>query len=279
MACRGCFYKIGLFNSNKMATIDKKYYRNQLIEYLKSTKYLRKADEQKVQKYVDAIEVDLLEVIRSNQHVELQEVYEYTDKDALGELINLTNRGRSLATQNEQSGGLLREALSYYVGYLNSTKHPLSEVEKRNRKKRTPTGNSGSSSTTSSTTTPKPIKVPEPEPESYDKLEGAKHQDTVTRYERDRGNRKACIAHYGYVCQVCGTNFEETYGELGKEFIEVHHLHPVAQGERQVNPIEDLIPLCSNCHSMIHRMEDVSDWQGLREKYLFFKNHNNNDTK
>jgi 5-methylcytosine-specific restriction protein A len=121
--------------------------------------------------------------------------------------------------------------------------------------------------------------VPEPEPETYDKLEGAKHQDTVTRYERDRGNRKACIAHYGYVCQVCEMDFAKTYGDLGKEFIEVHHLHPVAQGERNVNPITDLIPLCSNCHSMIHRQEDVSDWNGLREKYLFFKKHNNNDTK
>ena len=95
-----------------MATIDKDYYRNQLIEYLKSTKYLRNADEQKVQKFVDAIEVDLLEVVRTNQHVDLQEVYEYTDKDALDELINMTNRGRSLAAKNEQSGGLLREALT-----------------------------------------------------------------------------------------------------------------------------------------------------------------------
>ena len=88
-----------------MATIDKEYYRNQLIEYLKSTKYLRNADEQKVLKFVDAIEVDLLEVIRSNLRVDLQEVYEYTDKDALDELINMTNRGRSLAAQNEQSDG------------------------------------------------------------------------------------------------------------------------------------------------------------------------------
>ena len=73
--------------------------------------------------------------------------------------------------------------------------------------------------------------------------------------------------------------FAKTYGDLGKEFIEVHHLHPVSEGVREVNPVEDLIPLCSNCHSMIHRQEDVSDWKGLREKYLFFKNHNNNDTK
>jgi 5-methylcytosine-specific restriction protein A len=256
-----------------MDSLDIHIYRDKLIDYLKSTKYLRNADQQKVQKFVDAIEVDLLEVIRSNQHVDLQEIYEYTDKDALEELINMTNRGRSLAAQNEQSDGLLREAIDYYLGYLDSKKHPLSEVEKRNRKKNPPQGNSGSSSQTPSyTSTPEPIKKPEPdpdpEPETYDKLEGAKHQDTVTRYERDRGNRKDCIAHYGYVCQICEMNFEKTYGEIGKDFIEVHHLHPVSQGERQVNPIEDLIPLCSNCHSMIHRQEDVSDWKGLKEIYI-----------
>lgn len=257
-----------------MTTLDIEYYRNQLIEYLMSTKYLRNSDQQKVQKFVDAIEVDLLEVIRLNLHVNPQEVYEFLDKEVLKELIKMTNRGRSLAAQNEQSNGLLREAMDYYLGYLDSKKHPLSEVEKRNRKKNPPPGNSGSSSQTPSDTS-----TPEPEPETYDKLEGAKHQDTVTRYERDRGNRKACIAHYGYVCQVCEMDFAKTYGNLGKEFIEVHHLHPVAQGERNVNPITDLIPLCSNCHSMIHRQEDVSDWNGLREKYLFFKKHNNNDTK
>ena len=252
-----------------MATIDKDYYRNQLIRYLRNTKLYRNADEQKVKKLVDAIEIDLLNVIRSNQHVNIDDVYEFTDKEALGELVNMTNRGRSLAIQNEQSGGLLRDALTFYVGYLSSKKHPLSEVEKRNGKKKSQLGASDTSATFNNT----------PEPESYDKLEGRKHEDTVTRYERDRGNRKKCIEHYGYVCQVCGTNFEKTYGDLGKAFIEVHHLYPVAQGERQVNPIEDLIPLCSNCHSMIHRLDDVSDWHKLRDLYIENKTKESNNAE
>ena len=252
-----------------MATIDKDYYRNQLIRYLRNTKLYRNADEQKVKKLVDAIEIDLLNVIRSNQHVYIDDVYEFIDKETLGELINMTNRGRSLAIQNEQSGGLLRDALTFYVGYLSSKKHPLSEVEKRNGKKKTQSGASDTSATFNNT----------PEPESYDKLEGRKHEDIVTRYERDRGNRKKCIEHYGYVCQVCGTNFEKTYGDLGKAFIEVHHLYPVAQGERQVNPIEDLIPLCSNCHSMIHRLDDVSDWHKLRDLYIENKKKESNNAE
>lgn len=239
-------------------------FKEQLIEYLRSTTFFRNADDSKVQKIVDAIEFDLLEVIQSNLNDNLHVVYDFIDKEALEKLFNETNRGRSLFAKNEQSGGLLRDAIRFYLGYIGSKKHPSAEKEKKNGKKKKPG-----------------IDV-EPdvlEPEPYDKLEGKKYEASVTRYERDRGNRKACIAHYGYVCQVCGMNFEQAYGELGKEYIEVHHLHPVAQGERQVNPIEDLIPLCSNCHSMIHRQEDVSDWKGLREKYLANKTKESNDAE
>ena len=253
------------------------YYQDQLIEYLKSTKLYRYADDAKIQKMVDAIEVDLLKVIQTNLHVDLQTVYEFLAKEDLKSLINETNRGKSLAAQNEQTDGLLRDAMSFYLGYLGSNKHPLSKKEKKKRKKN-PSKDSapknqvpdekGEDTTTTQNPETLEAKTKIPEPKEYDKLEGAKHQETVTRYERDRDNRKDCIAHFGYVCQVCGLNFEEAYGALGKEFIEVHHLHPVSQGECKVNPIEDLVPLCSNCHSMIHRMDDVSDWKGLKEIYL-----------
>jgi len=48
--------------------------------------------------------------------------------------------------------------------------------------------------------------------------------------------------------------FSEKYGVLGDGFIEAHHIKPVSQmqeGER--TSIEDLIMVCSNCHSMLHR--------------------------
>ena len=246
-----------------MDSSDIQYYQERLKEYLRSTKYFRNADETDVQKIVDAIEVELLKIIQTELHIDQQTVYDFLDKKALGELINETNRGRSLAVRNEQSSGLLRNAISYYVGYLNSKKHPLAEKEKKSRKKKSP-----KEATPQNTTPIIEVKPAIPEPEPYDKLEGKKHEATVTKYERDQGNRTECIAHYGYVCQVCGLNFEQAYGELGKNFIEVHHLHPVSQGERKVDPIKDLIPLCSNCHSMIHRQEDASDWCGLKARYL-----------
>ena len=85
--------------------------------------------------------------------------------------------------------------------------------------------------------------------------EGAKRQITVNAYERNPAARKQCIAFYGYRCSVCGINFEEIYGSIGKDYIHVHHLTPLSGiGEKYlVDPIADLRPVCPNCHAMIHR--------------------------
>jgi 5-methylcytosine-specific restriction protein A len=90
-------------------------------------------------------------------------------------------------------------------------------------------------------------------------VEGAKKQVRVNAYERDPKARKACLAHYGYNCAVCGFNFQTRYGEIGKDFIHVHHLKPLAltDGRYELNPITDLRPVCPNCHAMLHRGENV----------------------
>lgn len=86
-------------------------------------------------------------------------------------------------------------------------------------------------------------------------FEGAKKQIVVNAYERSPKARKICIEEYGFNCFICGFNFQKTYGELGKEFIHVHHLKPLSeiQKEYKVNPIKDLRPVCPNCHAMLHR--------------------------
>ncbi len=35
------------------------------------------------------------------------------------------------------------------------------------------------------------------------------------------------IRHHGTVCKGCGFDFEKTYGDLGKDFIHVHHITPL----------------------------------------------------
>lgn len=55
-------------------------------------------------------------------------------------------------------------------------------------------------------------------------------------------------------CEICDFDFEEVYGELGKDFIECHHLIPLSdvQIEKETS-LEDLALVCSNCHRMLHR--------------------------
>jgi len=79
-----------------------------------------------------------------------------------------------------------------------------------------------------------------------------------TKYERNPKNREAAIAYQGCYCHACNFNFKDKYGDLGKGFIEVHHIKPVSslKSETEINPQKDLIPLCSNCHRMIHRRKD-----------------------
>lgn len=85
--------------------------------------------------------------------------------------------------------------------------------------------------------------------------EGAKRQVIVNSYERDHKARLQCIKIHGATCAVCGIDFEKMYGELGKGFIHVHHIipiHTIGEGYK-VNPETDLIPVCPNCHAMLHR--------------------------
>lgn len=85
--------------------------------------------------------------------------------------------------------------------------------------------------------------------------EGALTKILVNRYERNKVNRQACISIYGAKCLICDFDFGKKYGSVGEGFIEVHHNTPLAQmtPDYHINPITDLVPLCSNCHSMVHR--------------------------
>jgi 5-methylcytosine-specific restriction protein A len=76
----------------------------------------------------------------------------------------------------------------------------------------------------------------------------------------------AAKARYGYKCQVCDFGFEERYGTLGKGFIEVHHLLPIAarKGQR-ASTTDDVRVLCANCHRMIHRGPKLLDLLQLKE--------------
>ncbi len=87
--------------------------------------------------------------------------------------------------------------------------------------------------------------------------EGDARRVELNRYERNPLNRKLCLAAKGYECAICGFDFEKVYGKLGYHFIHVHHITPVSQvgSGYMINPMKDLIPVCPNCHAMLHRSD------------------------
>lgn len=102
---------------------------------------------------------------------------------------------------------------------------------------------------------------------SSDEYRHHQHDESKTiitstkQISRSQEAKAECIRLKGCYCNICGFDFEKEYGTLGRNFIEVHHITPIgklstAEGYEGTDPKKDLIPLCSNCHSMIHRRKN-----------------------
>ncbi|MBK9578947.1 MAG: HNH endonuclease [Fibrobacteres bacterium] len=101
------------------------------------------------------------------------------------------------------------------------------------------------------------------------KIEGAKYDIISTRYERNSKNRAACLKIHGYACKICGFEFVKKYGQYGKGYIQVHHVEPLSEigNEVVVDPKVDLIPICCNCHAMIHHKTPALTPKELKRIY------------
>ncbi len=109
-----------------------------------------------------------------------------------------------------------------------------------------------------------------------DYFEGGVKRVEINRYERNPVNRELCLAANGYRCKICGFDFARYYGMIGYHFIHVHHIVPVSTKNESysIDPVNDLIPVCPNCHAMLHRknpplspseLKDIMEEQ--RKKY------------
>lgn len=99
------------------------------------------------------------------------------------------------------------------------------------------------------------VPLPEEVPRSERFSEGARSRVEVNRYERSPAARSACLREWGHTCVVCGLNFAEVYGAIGANYIHVHHLRELSElpAAYEVDPVNDLRPVCANCHAMLHR--------------------------
>jgi 5-methylcytosine-specific restriction protein A len=108
---------------------------------------------------------------------------------------------------------------------------------------------------------------PETLPETRTYHEGAVRSVLINVYERDPKAREACIAKHKARCAVCGLDFEERYGEIGRHFIHVHHTVPLSlrRGDYVLEPEKDLVPVCPNCHAMLHTSDPPLSVPELKE--------------
>ena|SRR3989339_69233 len=67
-------------------------------------------------------------------------------------------------------------------------------------------------------------------------------------------------------CEVCNFDFSQFYGELGKDFCEVHHLLQLSKADGEVTTkLEELAVVCSNCHRIIHKHDPMLTLNQLRK--------------
>ena len=91
-----------------------------------------------------------------------------------------------------------------------------------------------------------------------DYYEGTLKRVYLNKYERNPKLRRECIRYHGYYCKICNFNFEERYGEVGKDRIHVHHIIQLSQigKKHKVDPVKDMITVCPNCHFVIHSRKE-----------------------
>ena len=107
---------------------------------------------------------------------------------------------------------------------------------------------------------------------STEYVEGAQKTIMVNTFERNPSLRKESIKIHGVDCKICAFNFERHYGIRGKDFIEIHHIVPISHMKRNysITPY-DLLPVCSNCHSIIQRKSQqmVGELRQRSRRFLF----------
>lgn len=100
-------------------------------------------------------------------------------------------------------------------------------------------------------------------------VEGSVCRVTVNSYERNEKARLLCIAVHGAKCYICRFDFGVIYGPEAEGYIHVHHLRPLSEirEEYVVDPVNDLRPVCPNCHAVLHMNNPCLDVEELKNQF------------
>lgn len=228
--------------------------------------YLSKVERQmpveRIEQIVNFAETRLVEFLRKLINQEFTGLYTCTDKNFYVDAENKMQTNAEMR-QISETDDLYGLSLYHYKNFLSSKQFKGKDrpVLAPNEKK--------SEKTVLSIEEPKKESDPPLSESEEISLEGKSRQVNITRYERDPNDRKKALERDDYKCQVCRIKFEKVYGEIGRDYIEVHHLYPVSNmGEdykfEALDPERGLVCLCANCHAMIHRGGHYEERDGKR---------------
>lgn len=218
-------------------------------------KYLRTAENEKggrLNELINATENALPALIREHVRPDFGCIYDdiYTVEELLSFSSFIKSNDEILAARN---GHISSKAIDAYIRFyalklgIDLTGIQLSEAEISSE--------------------------PKDEENEQQRMEGRLTEAKVLRRQRNRLARQKCLEASGYTCYVCGFNFEKAYGEIGKNYLEVHHTKPLsAYDDEHPIPQSELCALCSNCHSMVHRKREVLDVDELKRMFETNKN-------
>ena len=210
-----------VYSSVEPLTAKQEVIHNEFMWYLKDVVGLKAPEH-----ITESLERRAQIFARENVDASFTCVYDYSDTSFIQRILDDLRKNPEWMHYNKRHARTISNSLRHYINFLHyRLNHRILE--------------------------------PVSEPDSY--KEGRVSYVHAIGYERNKEARKACIDYYGCQCAICGFNFEKAYGPIGRSFIEVHHIVPIHNRKEEyvVDPIKDLIPLCSNCHSMIHRRNPV----------------------
>lgn len=104
-----------------------------------------------------------------------------------------------------------------------------------------------------------PVFPDEVEESSVTCKEGTVKQVLIDVRERNHNARRICIGKYGTKCAACDIDLGDLYGAEFSGKLHVHHLTPISSiaEEHEIDPLQDLRPVCPNCHAIIHSRRDA----------------------
>ncbi len=219
-----------------MVIITQEMIRNAYVAFLQNIRV------QNPEYFVNFAEDDLTKFIRRHHDSAFPGIYEQRDHNYYDRIRNKIATNQEMRDEDDSVKHNYYIHLKKYSDFLQSKAFKQLHKQKINIE--------GKETTPQKTSETNPAK-----PKERALTEGEKKHVEFEQAHRNPALRQACINKYGYQCQCCGMNFAELYGEeLGGNFIEVHHLKMISTFDesRPEDYLENLVPLCSNCHSMIH---------------------------